>query len=59
MQGVFVCDTAYRKYIDLFVLDASTAERHKIVRLKNHHPKFGLFRCDLHPCPSTYGKRSP
>lgn len=56
-QDVFVYDTPYREDIDLFVLDVSTGERHKIARFENHHPKRGLFRCDLHPCPSPSGKK--
>jgi hypothetical protein len=53
----FVFDTPYREEIDLFVLDARDGRHERIVTFRNHTPKRGLFRCDLHPCPSPDGQK--
>jgi hypothetical protein len=48
----FVFDTPYREEIDLFAYDAHSESQERIASFSNHTPKRGLFRCDLHPCPS-------
>lgn len=48
----FVYDTPYQEEIKVFHLDTKTEERNRIAVFKNHLPKRGPFRCDLHPCPS-------
>lgn len=51
-EGIFVFDTPYQEEIDLKLLDAYSGQHDTIATFSNHRPKQGLFRCDLHPCPS-------
>lgn len=53
----FVFDTPYREEVDLFAYDARSECHEKIASFSNHTPKRGLFRCDLHPCPSPDGRK--
>lgn len=53
----FVFDTPYLEEIDLFVLDARDGRHERVATFRNHTPKRGLFRCDLHPCPSPDGRK--
>lgn len=53
----FIFDTPYQENIDLFTYDATHKHREKIASFSNHRPKRGLFRCDLHPCPSPDAKK--
>lgn len=53
----FIFDTPYQETVDLFVYDACSGRHEKIAQFNNHRPKHGLFRCDLHPCPSPDGQK--
>jgi len=53
----FIYDTPYQEEIELFHLDKATNSRDRIAVFKNHLPKRGPFRCDLHPCPSPDGRK--
>lgn len=53
----FVFDTPYRETVDLFAYDAGEGRHEKIASFSNHTPERGLFRCDLHPCPSPDGQK--
>ena len=53
----FIFDTPYQEEIDLFRYDAGREDLEKIAHFGNHTPEHGLFRCDLHPCPSPDGEK--
>jgi hypothetical protein len=52
-----VYDTPYLETIDLYALDTTSGAHEHIGRFDNHKPNHGPFRCDLHPVPSTDGRR--
>lgn len=49
---LFVFDTPYQEEIDLKLLNVRSGRHQTIAHFSSHRPKSGLFRCDLHPCPS-------
>lgn len=53
----FVFDTPYHEDIDLFLCDATGERQEHLARFGNHRPRRGLYRCDLHPCPSPDGRK--
>lgn len=56
-SGAFVFDTPYREDVDLSLYDPRHERHAKVASFGHHTPKRGLFRCDLHPCPSPDGQK--
>ncbi|MGB7405108.1 MAG: hypothetical protein WA906_05420 [Pacificimonas sp.] len=53
----YVFDTPYREDIELNVLDVDGDEVIKLAVFNRHRPPTGPFRCDLHPYPSSDGRK--